>query len=66
MNWYKLAQILTLNTKFDTIINLSARELLSIDDFVAHNKNEKIAKEILLRIIREHPEIIRMRTERKI
>ena len=66
MNWYKKAQISTLNTKMDTYLNLSIRELFEIDEFVSSNKHERTAKEILLRIIRKYPELFRMKTEGKI
>lgn len=66
MNWYKTALTITKDTRMDTIINLSVRELLAIDSFVDKGINERTAKEILLRIIRENSSIIRMHSEGKL
>jgi len=73
MNWYKKALYpgfkfpsITLDTKFDVQIDMSVREFFAIDKFVDYGTNERVAKEILLRIIRTHPHLIRMRSEGKI
>jgi hypothetical protein len=73
MNWYKKAlypgfkfPTVTLNTKMDVGIRLSIGEILAIDKFIEYGTHERIAREVLLKIIREHPEIIRMHTEGKI
>jgi hypothetical protein len=70
VNLYKIAQIkTTLDTKFDVNINLSVREFFAIDKFTDKLSNygdERIAKEALLKIIRQHAGLIRMRTEGKI
>ena len=65
MNWYKKAQISTLNTKMDVYLNLSVKELFQIDEFVYSNKHARTAKEVLLRIIRKYPELFRMKAEGK-
>jgi hypothetical protein len=66
MNWYKKALFVTPNTRMDTMINLSVKELLEIDKFIDNGTHERTAREILLRILRENSSFIRMHGEGKI
>jgi hypothetical protein len=45
---------------------MSVDEFFKIDSWVDSRKHEKTVREIILRLIREHAELIRMRTEGKI
>jgi len=66
LNWYKKAQIITTKTRMDIQLNLSIKEFLAINDFLDHGNNQQTARDVLLRIIRTNPEILRLNTEGKI
>lgn len=68
MNWYKKAQEFKVspNTIMHVDIPITIGEFLKLDEWFDYGKNSKTVKEIILKIIRQHPELIRMHTEGKI
>lgn len=56
----------TRNTIFPVEIRMSVDEFLKLDEYFETGKHERVVRDVLLRIIRSNPELIRMNTEGKI
>lgn len=57
---------LTRQTGFEVTIHMNVDEFLKLDEYYDTGKYGRLAREILLRIIRTHPDLIRAKTEGKI
>lgn len=57
---------MTRQTNFDVNFRMSVDEFLKLDEYYDTGKHEKTAREIIIRIIRTYPELIRAHTEGKI
>ena len=66
MNWYKKAFEITPNTKFNFSAEMTVGEFLALDDWFDYGRNSKTTRDIVLRILKQHPELIRMHTEGQI
>ena len=57
---------ITRQSKFDVSFQISVDEYLKLDEYYDSGKYERVAREIILRVIRTHPELIRAKTEGKL
>lgn len=57
---------MTRKTQFPVDIRMSVGEFLLLDDFLDNGGHDRIVREIIIRIIRTHPELIRAKTEGRI
>jgi len=63
MNWYKKAFKVTPDSKISFSVEITVGEFLKLDEWFDYGKNNKTTREIVLKILRQHPELIRMHTE---
>ena len=63
MNWYKKSFTITPNSKIGFSGELTVGEFLAMDEWFDSGENNKTTREVVLRILRQHPELIRMHTE---